>query len=88
MKPVQFSAKAIEELNSFRSTNYKLVFKVFDLIDDIQKTPFTGLGKPEALKYDYAGLWSRRISEEHRLIYSVTATAIEIRGCKGHYTLL
>lgn len=87
MRRVEFSEEAIKEINLFRATNYKLAFKVFDLIEDILKTPFTGLGKPEALKYDYAGFWSLRINDEHRLIYRVTETAIEIHGCKGHYEI-
>jgi toxin YoeB len=55
------------------------------LIEEIQKTPFAGIGKPEPLKHELAGYWSRRVSEEHRLVYKVTATEIRIAQCRYHY---
>jgi toxin YoeB len=55
------------------------------LIKDIQRDPFSGLGKPEALKHDLSGLWSRRITQEHRLVYNVTDEEIVIVSCKFHY---
>lgn len=61
------------------------VEKIFQLIEDIQRNPFQGLGKPEPLKGNLSGYWSRRISEEHRLVYKITADAIEIISCSGHY---
>lgn len=63
----------------------KLVKKIFDLISAIQKNPFEGIGKPEALKHDYQGYWSRRITDKHRLLYEVTDEEIIIIRCKGHY---
>ncbi len=63
----------------------KLVKKIFDLISAIQKNPFEGIGKPEALKHDYQGYWSRRITDKHRLLYQVTDEEIVIIRCKGHY---
>ncbi|MEO8149403.1 MAG: Txe/YoeB family addiction module toxin [Bacteroidia bacterium] len=86
MRIVQFSQRAIEALNSYKSGNQKLVFKVLDLIEDIQKNPFTGLGKPEALKGNYSGYWSRRINNEHRLVYKVDDEKIVIYKCHGHYS--
>jgi len=56
----------------------KLLKKIFQLIEAIRKNPFEGVGKPEALKYEYKGYWSRRINEEHRLIYEITDIAIII----------
>jgi len=56
----------------------KLLKKIFQLIEAIRKNPFEDVGKPEALKYEYKGYWSRRINEEHRLIYEITDTAIII----------
>ena len=56
-----------------------------ELIEEARRDPFAGKGKPEPLKYEYSGYWSRRITEEHRLIYSVSETAIEIISCKYHY---
>ena len=56
-----------------------------DLIEDIARTPFEGLGKPEALKHKYVGLWSRRIDSEHRLIYRYQDDEIHILKCRFHY---
>nr|WP_293088010.1 Txe/YoeB family addiction module toxin [Okeania sp. SIO3B5] len=62
-----------------------MYIKIVNLIKDIQRDPFSGLGKPEALKYDLSGLWSRRITQEHRLVYSVYDEEIVIISCKFHY---
>jgi toxin YoeB len=59
--------------------------KVNELIKDIQRTPYKGLGKPEALKYDLSGYWSRRIDREHRLVYQVIGEDILIYSCRYHY---
>jgi toxin YoeB len=85
MRIVQFTQNAIDELNRFKSGKQQLAFKIFDLISDIQKNPFTGLGKPEALKENMQGYWSRRINDEHRLVYKITHDTIEIYKCYGHY---
>lgn len=63
----------------------KLAYKVWDLVLDILKTPFSGIGKPEALKGDMSGYWSRRINQKHRLIYKVTETTVFLVSCYGHY---
>ncbi len=86
MKIVVFAPSAISQLNQFKSGNQKLVFKVFDLIESIQQNPFSGIGKPEALKGELSGFWSRRIDDEHRLVYKVTDEHIHIHSCKGHYS--
>ena len=86
MRIVQFTQTALDELNYFKAGHQKLVFKILDLIADIQKSPFTGLGKPEGLKGNYTGYWSRRISDEHRLVYKVEAEKIIIYRCHGHYS--
>ena len=85
MRVVEFTQIALEDLSWYKTGNQKLVFKILDLISDIQKNPFEGIGKPEPLKNEYAGFWSRRINDEHRLIYKVTSEKIEIYSCKGHY---
>ena len=85
MRAIQFSETALNELQLYTFGNGKLVFKIFDLISDIQKTPYHGLGKPEPLKGDFTGYWSRRINDEHRLIYKVKESVIEIVKCYGHY---
>ena len=63
----------------------KLIKKIFDLISDIQKHPFEGKGKPEALKHNYTGYWSRRIADKHSLMYQITDDEIIIILCKDHY---
>lgn len=80
-----FSSKALDELKSYRSSQPKLALKVLELIQDIEKHPFEGLGKPEPLKGDLKGFWSRRISDEHRLVYCVQKDEIRIITCKYHY---
>jgi toxin YoeB len=69
----------------FKTGNQKLVFKILELVAEIQKSPFEGKGKPEALKHNLSGYWSRRVNEEHRLVYKVTEENIEIYSCSGHY---
>ena len=68
MSSIIFTQTALNQLSSYKTGNQKLVFKVLDLIEEIQKTPITGKGKPEALKHDLSGYWSRRINDEHRFI--------------------
>ncbi len=85
MRSIVFSQTALNDLQRFKSGNQKLVFKILEIINDIHANPFSGLGKPEALKGNYQGYWSRRINDEHRLIYKVTNEAIEIYKCFGHY---
>jgi toxin YoeB len=63
----------------------KIVQKINDLIKDISRNPFSGLGKPEPLKYKYKGFWYRRIDGEHRLIYQVKEDSIFIAKCRFHY---
>lgn len=85
MRKIIFSPTALNDLTFFKTGNQKLVFKVLELISDIQKTPFHGIGKPEPLRGNYQGYWSRRINDEHRLIYKVSDEKIEIYSCHGHY---
>ena len=82
---VELSQQAIDDLLEFKTGNQKLVIKVLELIKDISRNPFDGLGKPEPLKHGYIGCWSRRISDEHRLIYQVEDNLILVLSCKGHY---
>jgi toxin YoeB len=80
-----FSKNAWEDYTSWLNQDRRMLRKINDLIKDIQRSPFTGKGKPEPLKYDLAGLWSRRIDREHRLIYKVQDKEIFIYACKYHY---
>ena len=82
---IVISPKAIADLQNFKFGNQKLAFKVLELIQDIAKNNFTGIGKPEPLKVNYQGYWSRRINEEHRLIYKFVQDEIHIIKCRFHY---
>jgi len=82
---IVFSKIAWEDYTSWLNEDKKMLRKINELIKDIQRNPFTGIGKPEPLKYDLAGLWSRRINREHRLVYQVLNKEILIYSCKYHY---
>ena len=82
---ILFSQNAWEDYLSWQSEDKIVLKKINELIKDIQKTPFKGLGKPEPLKYDLAGYWSRRIDREHRLVYQVIGNEILIYSCRYHY---
>ena len=66
-------------------TDARVRDKINSLIEDIQRHPFSGLGKPEPLKRNLKGFWSRRINREHRLVYRVDAGALQIAQCRFHY---
>jgi len=76
---------AFESLISLGKIDRKLLEKVMNLIQVCMKSPFEGIGKPEALKGNLKGYWSRRINDEHRLIYKVEKDKIIIVSCKDHY---
>lgn len=80
-----FSANAWEDYLYWQKADQKVLKKVNVLLKDISRTPFEGLGKPERLKHDLAGYWSRRIDAEHRLVYQVTDGEILIYSCRFHY---
>ncbi|MCX6350477.1 MAG: Txe/YoeB family addiction module toxin [Bacteroidetes bacterium] len=85
MKQVLFEASALEDLYFWAKTDLKLLKKIVELLDAIQKNPFEGIGKPEMLKHELKGFWSRRIDNEHRLIYKITDEAIVVIACRYHY---
>lgn len=88
MNKTILAKSVVEDLGAWAKNEPKLVKRVFELISDIHKHPFEGIGKPEALKYQYKGCWSRRITEEHRLVYEVLADRdINIISIYGHYEL-
>lgn len=82
---ITFSKNAWEDYLSWQKEDKKILKKINVLIKDIQRTPFEGLGKPEALKYDLAGFWSRRIDLEHRLVYQFHDGEVLIYSCRYHY---
>ncbi|RFC54325.1 Txe/YoeB family addiction module toxin [Brumimicrobium aurantiacum] len=83
-----YTKEAIDDLNKFKKSGNKVLLKkIATLLKEIKHSPFNGTGKPEELKHQYAGLWSRRINREHRLIYKVEDNIITITvlSLKGHY---
>ena len=87
---VEFSEKAKADLDFWiKSGNKGILKKIYSLIEDIQLHPYQGIGKPEQLKHQLLGRWSRRINQEHRIIYKVTnentIEILDILSLKGHY---
>jgi toxin YoeB len=82
---IKFTINAWEDYCYWQSIDKKIVKKINDLIKDIQRNSFDGIGKPEALKYDLTGYWSRRIDHEHRLVYQVIKTDLLIYSCRYQY---
>ena len=80
-----FVDESWEDYLYWQKIDKKKVWKINDLLKDISRTPFEGLGKPEALKHKYAGFLSRRIDDEHRLIYQFREGEIHIAKCRHHY---
>ena len=80
-----FVDESWEDYLYWQKTDKKILARINDLIKDISRTPYTGLGKPEALNYKYKGFWSRRITEEHRLIYQVKGNELYIVKYRFHY---
>ncbi len=80
-----FVDESWEDYLYWQKTDKKIVRKINELIKDISRSPFSGIGKPEALKHKYKGFWSRRITDEHRLIYKVKEEEVWIAKCRYHY---
>ncbi len=80
-----FVDESWEDYLYWQKTDKKLLQRINILLKDISRTPFTGIGKPEPLKFKYRGFWSLRINEEHRLIYKVQGDEILIAKCRFHY---
>lgn len=83
---VTFSPKAKEDFDYWLVNNKPIARKIVSLIEALSLNPFEGIGKPEPLKHNLAGYWSRRINKEHRLIYEVTDNIVLILSAKGHYS--
>jgi toxin YoeB len=80
-----FSKNSWEDYISWQAEDKKILKKINSLIRDIQRSPYEGSGKPEPLKYDLTGLWSRRIDREHRLVYQVSGEDLLFYSCRFHY---
>jgi len=82
---IVFLTNGWEDYLYWQMQDKKTLRKVNELIKDCQRSPFKGLGKPEALKNDLSGWWSRRITQEHRLVYKVEKNMLYIAQCRKHY---
>ncbi len=85
MRVLEFDLLAIEDLAWWIGKDRKKALKIIRLITETQKDPFHGTGKPEPLKYELSGCWSRRVDDEHRLVYEVDKYRIRILACRYHY---
>ena len=82
---IEWAQEAWEDYLYWQQTNKTALKRVNALIKDIRRDPFDGIGKPEALKHHMSGFWSRRIDDEHRLIYAVDDGLLKIIQCRYHY---
>jgi len=83
---LDFSKQAKNDIDFHKKSGNKTTLKKLQvLLNEIMEHPFTGSGKPEALKHELSGKWSRRVNLEHRLVYEVTENTILIHSLKGHY---
>ncbi len=83
---VIFIGKSLNDLKEWKQAGKVQVLKrIRKLIEEIQVSPFTGIGKPEPLRFDLAGKWSRRITEKDRLVYEIDENKIKVYSLKGHY---
>jgi toxin YoeB len=82
---LEFKEQAFEDLQYWVQMNPKIAKRLLRLIEETKRNPFTGTGKPEPLKGELAGWWSKRIDQEHRLIYRVEGNSLIIAQAKGHY---
>jgi toxin YoeB len=83
---IEYTLQASEDLAFWKKSNNAAVLKkIRTLIESISKTPYEGIGKPEPLKYGLSGCWSRRINQEHRIVYEVYTDKVMVLSMKGHY---
>ncbi|MBA3515858.1 MAG: Txe/YoeB family addiction module toxin [Pyrinomonadaceae bacterium] len=80
-----FQPEFRQDLQYWVQTDRKIALRAFDLMEAIMRDPFTGIGKPEPLKYLMSGAWSRRLTEEHRLVYLVSEDRIDFLQARYHY---
>lgn len=82
---ISLDKEVISSLNYFAINEPKILAKIMKLIYSTAKNPFDGIGKPEPLKHEWSGYWSRRINQEHRLVYKVKDNTLYIASCRFHY---
>lgn len=74
-----------DDLRFWITNDRNTALRVLELVDAVMRDPFHGIGKPERLRYDYAGCWSRRVTQEHRMVYRVYATRVHFLQARYHY---
>ena len=82
---ILFTDDTWEDYLYWQQTDKQTLRKINQLLKEIQRTPFSGVGKPEPLKHQLQGCWSRRIDSEHRLVYEITDNTLKVIGCRFHY---
>lgn len=82
---IKFTDKGFEDFSYWAKIDKRKLKRIFEIIRDIQKHPFEGIGKPEALRFHLSGYYSRRIDQEHRLVYKIQDDDIVIVSCRYHY---
>jgi toxin YoeB len=82
---ILFEVKAFEEYNEWARADKKIFQRISKLIMEIRRNPFSGTGKPEPLKHELSGCWSRRIDDVNRLVYVIEDDVLRIISCKNHY---
>ena len=80
-----FQPEFLQDLRYWVKNERSVALRIFDLLESVMRDPFEGLGKPEPLKYVLTGCWSRRITQEHRLVYYVTHETIDFLQARFHY---
>ena len=85
IKTLVFKATGFDDYVYWQTEDRKVLKRINQLIQDIDRNGHDGIGKPEALKYKYQGWWSRRIDEENRLIYRIEGNEIQVLSCRFHY---
>ncbi len=84
-RQLTFTSEAWEDYLYWQSNDKQILKKINQLLKDRQRDPMAGIGKPEALRGDLSGSWSRRINDEHRLVYIVSGNEIRVSACRYHY---
>lgn len=83
---IEFLDKALDDIDYWKKSGNKTIQKrITKILASISKTPWTGIGKPEPLKHELSGYWSRRINEEHRIVYTVSNDKIKVISLRFHY---
>ncbi|HRK35703.1 MAG TPA: Txe/YoeB family addiction module toxin [Candidatus Hydrogenedentes bacterium] len=85
VREVEFDQNALDDINWWKRKDPAKLRRILRMANECKTRPFTGLGKPEPLKHQLAGCWSRRIDREHRLVYEVSETRVRILACRYHY---